>query len=120
MPEIIKASERNIDSVFCNDHLFEIPVFQRPYAWTKDQVDDLLDDLLFAMRRDEDEPYFLGNIVLIKSNDPNSKVVDGQQRLTTLTMLLCVLRELEEDGNVKSELDAYIRQPGVFLLGGRK
>jgi translation initiation factor 2 beta subunit (eIF-2beta)/eIF-5 len=117
MPEIIKASEKNIEKVFCNDYLFEIPVFQRPYAWETEQVDDLLDDLLFAMRRGDDEPYFLGNIVLIKGDDPNSKVVDGQQRLTTLTMLLCVLRELEEDSEVKSELDAYIRQPGGILAG---
>ena len=117
MPEIIKASEKNIEKVFCNDYLFEIPVFQRPYAWETEQVDDLLDDLLFAMRRGDDEPYFLGNIVLIKGDDPNSKVVDGQQRLTTLTMLLCVLRELEEDNEVKSELDAYIRQPEGILAG---
>ena len=59
MPQTIKASEQNLDKVFCDDYLFEIPVFQRPYAWTTEQVDDLLDDLIFAMRRDMEEPYFL-------------------------------------------------------------
>lgn len=116
MPETIKASEQNLDKIFCDDYLFEIPEFQRPYAWTTEQVDDLLDDLLFAMRRDMEEPYFLGSIVLIKGDEPKSQVVDGQQRLTTLTMLLCTLRELAE-GEVKSALDQRIRQQRDVLAG---
>ena len=117
MPETIKASEQNVVRIFSNDYLFDIPVFQRPYAWEKEQVDDLLDDLLFAMRRDDTEPYFLGSVVLIKGDNPDSQVVDGQQRLTTLTMLLCVLRELEDDPAVKSELDTHIRQQAAVLAG---
>ena len=116
MPQTIKASEQNLDKVFCDDYLFEIPVFQRPYAWTTEQVDDLLDDLIFAMRRDMEEPYFLGSIVLIKGEEARGQVVDGQQRLTTLTMLLCTLRELAE-GDVKSALDQRIRQQRDVLAG---
>ena len=63
MPGTIKASEQNVEKIFCNDCLFEIPVFQHPYAWTTDEVDELLDDLLFAMRRDYNEAYFLGGVV---------------------------------------------------------
>ena len=117
MPETIKASEQNVDKIFGNEYVFEIPVFQRPYAWEKEQVDDLLDDLLFAMRRDDAEPYFLGSVVLIKGDSPDSQVVDGQQRLTTLTMLMCVLRELTDDPGVKSGLDTRIRQLADDLAG---
>ena len=116
MPETIKASEQNLNDVFCDDYLFDIPVYQRPYAWETEQVDNLLDDLLFAMRRDDDAPYFLGSVVLIKGDSAQSQVVDGQQRLTTLTILLCVLRELA-DGDVKSDLDRYIRQRGSIIAG---
>ncbi|MCY4416540.1 MAG: DUF262 domain-containing HNH endonuclease family protein [Chloroflexi bacterium] len=119
MPETIKASEQNIDRVFSNDYLFEIPVYQRPYAWDTEQVDDLLDDLLYAMRRPGDEPYFLGSIVLIKGDDADSQVVDGQQRLTTLTMMLCVLRDLSE-GQIKLDLDRYIRQQGSVIAGTKE
>ena len=66
MPDIIKAGEQNLNAVFSDDYLFEIPPYQRPYAWTVEQVDELLDDLLNAMDRDVQSPYFLGSIVLIK------------------------------------------------------
>ena len=116
MPETIKANEQNLNSVFSDDYIFEIPVYQRPYAWDTEQVNDLLDDLLYAMRREGDEPYFLGSVVLIKGDDADSQVVDGQQRLTTLTMLLCVLRDLSH-GQIKTDLDRYIRQQGSVIAG---
>lgn len=117
MPEIIKASEQNLNSVFSDDYLFEIPLYQRPYAWTTEQVDELLDDLLNAMDRDAQSPYFLGSVVLIKNEgDSRSAVVDGQQRLTTLSMLFCVLRELAA-GNSQSELDGFVREAGNSLRG---
>ena len=117
MPEIIKASEQNLNAVFSDAYLFEIPLYQRPYAWTTEQVDELLDDLLNAMDRDAQSPYFLGSIVLIKNEgDSRSAVVDGQQRLTTLSMLFCVLRELAA-GDAQSELDGFVREAGNSLRG---
>ena len=117
MPEIIKASEQNLNAVFSDAYLFEIPLYQRPYAWTVEQVDELLDDLLSAMDRDAQSPYFLGSIVLIKNEgDSRSAVVDGQQRLTTLSMLFCVLRELAA-GDAQSELDGFVREAGNSLRG---
>ena len=117
MPETIKASEQNLDKVFCDDYLFEIPFYQRPYAWTTEEVGELLDDLLFAMDKDAEAPYFLGSIVLIKGDTPDSKVIDGQQRLTTLTILLCTMRELAENREVREALDGRIRQKRDVLAG---
>ena len=119
MPEAIQAGEKNLDKVFCNDYLFKIPVFQRPYAWTTEEVNELLDDLLFSMDKDDQEPYFLGSVVLVKEENPRSQVVDGQQRLTTLTMLLCSLRELADE-DVKSLIDGRIRQKFDPLTGARE
>ena len=117
MPEIIKASERNLNAVFSDEYVFEIPLYQRPYAWTTEQVDDLLDDLLNAMDRDAQSPYFLGSIVLIKNEDDSkSAVVDGQQRLTTLSMLFCVLRELAV-GEAQTELDGFVKEAGNSRRG---
>lgn len=117
MPETIKATELPIVDIFDNDYRFEIPDYQRPYAWTIDQAGELLDDLLHATRdirsvRDA-PPYFMGSIVVIKNgDDPDDTlayVVDGQQRVTTLTIMLCALRELATDAEFKSSLHDRVR-----------
>jgi len=100
MPNKIHGAEYPIDRIFCGDFIFSIPLYQRPYAWGTEQAEALLDDLLSFLEDstgliDEVNPYFLGSIVLIKSDGlPESEVVDGQQRLTTLTILLAALREV--------------------------
>jgi hypothetical protein len=96
-PTKIQAAEQTIGEVFSDTYDFTIPHYQRPYAWTTEQAGELLDDLLAAAAGDasvkESDPYFLGSVVLIKEEkEPHSDVVDGQQRLTTLTILLSVLR----------------------------
>lgn len=91
----IEAAQYPLEKIFCDDYLFRIPSYQRPYAWTTEQAGELLSDIEAARARDPDAPYFLGSVVLIKApQKPEADVVDGQQRLTTLTILLCVLRDL--------------------------
>ena len=114
----IKAEEKQLGRIFSDDYFFEIPDYQRPYAWTTEQTGELLDDLLTALDEGRDTPYFMGSIVLIKDNsDPRAEVVDGQQRLTTLTILFCVLRELTQNNSHRDELDTYVRAKGKPLAG---
>lgn len=93
----LTAHEQPIAKIFGGDYVFQIPGFQRPYSWTTQQAQDLLEDCLGFMKDDEpgdqQTPFFLGSIVLTKpENDPHSDVIDGQQRLTTITLLLSALR----------------------------
>jgi len=109
----IEAHECAISDVFSDRHAFEIPPYQRPYAWETEQARDLLNDISDAMDNTAVSGgiYFIGSIVLIKSpNDPLAKVIDGQQRLTTLTILLSVLRDLTKDDERRLERRAYIFQ----------
>jgi len=109
----IEAHEHTICDVFSDNYAFEIPPYQRPYAWEEQQASELLGDMLDAMDNSEASGgiYFLGSIVLIKSSsDPHAKVVDGQQRLTTLTILLAVLRDLTSDQVVRIKRGNYIYQ----------
>lgn len=99
VPITIKGSEMPVAKIFSDDFVFTIPNYQRPYAWTEAEAGELLDDLLIAMENvkssvDELNPYFLGSIVLIKGDQPDSEIVDGQQRLVTLTILLSAIRKL--------------------------
>ncbi|WP_404547844.1 DUF262 domain-containing protein [Bradyrhizobium diazoefficiens] len=96
-----------------DSYAFEIPPYQRPYAWEKEQAVELLTDLLEAMDNTEVSGgvYFLGSVVLIKSPaDPKSLVVDGQQRLTTLTILISVLRDLTSNEEVRIGRRSFVFQ----------
>ncbi|WP_164895704.1 DUF262 domain-containing protein [Mesorhizobium sp. M7A.F.Ca.MR.176.00.0.0] len=121
--ETIKASEKALKDVFCDHYVFRIPPYQRPYAWTTEQAADLLDDLIWAAGDDKPTdraPYFLGSIVVIKDPSyPEADVVDGQQRLTTLTILMSVLRELAGSDEDKANIDVFLRQKGNALLATR-
>jgi hypothetical protein len=117
----LEASEKPVLDIFCDKYLFRIPSYQRPYAWTTEQTSELLDDIATACGDVGDvangSPYFLGSIVLIKDpQKPEADVVDGQQRLTTLTILLSVLRDLSES-KIGTAIHKYICQTGDPIKG---
>ena len=122
MAETIEAKELQLVSIFGDNYRFEIPEYQRPYAWTTEQTGELLDDLLYALGQAENvrdaAPYFLGSIVIIKNGlQPQAQIVDGQQRITTLTILLCALRELASEESDRSDTHCYIYAPGRESAG---
>lgn len=110
----IEAGELELGKLLAADYEFEIPDYQRPYSWGADESLQLLDDLTAALDRDTDEPYFLGSVVLVKEKGvPRSEVIDGQQRLTTLTLLLATLRDLAEDADLRSHIHRLVEEPEV-------
>lgn len=135
MPKAPSAVEVPIKDIFSSNYLFNIPGYQRPYAWTTQQAGEMFEDLWgFLQQNPEPNPtnqqaveeaptYFLGSIVLIKEKDrAEATVVDGQQRLTTLTILLSALRDrvpaqaaeaigeyIYEKGNIISQLPDRFR-----------
>jgi hypothetical protein len=89
MAKTLEAHDKLIREIFEGSYEFEIPDYQRPYAWTTEQAEELISDLVSAMQdartSGAKSQYFLGSIVLIKNDrEPRSSVVDGQQRLSTL------------------------------------
>jgi uncharacterized protein with ParB-like and HNH nuclease domain len=116
----IHGSEYPIKKIFSDDFVFTIPLYQRAYAWTIEESEELFQDLIRAMGDAEEaiddiSPYFLGSIVLIKGDEPDAQVVDGQQRLATLTMLLAALRSL-----IKKEVrEKYVHRLGNLVLLSR-
>lgn len=117
----IEATEKPILDIFCDKYLFRIPSYQRPYAWTTEQVSELFDDIKTACEGSSSvadlSPYFLGSIVLIKDPQrPEADVVDGQQRLTTMTILMSVLRDLSDD-KIASAIHSYVCQTGDPIKG---
>lgn len=109
----IEAAHKTISKVFSEDYSFSIPAYQRPYSWERQQVEELLSDISDAMgpHASSDGFYFLGSIVLVKQHgSADAKVVDGQQRLTTLTILFSVLRDLTTDPKKRILREKYVKQ----------
>lgn len=119
MSKKITGAEYPLAKIFSSDFDFTIPAYQRPYAWTDDQALELFDDLYsFYLSEPADDSYFLGSIVLIKDEGkPFSEVIDGQQRLTTLTIFLSAITSLLKNDDVRSDFEGYIREPGRLSQG---
>ncbi|MGY5351060.1 DUF262 domain-containing protein [Wenyingzhuangia sp. IMCC45533] len=95
----IGAEISNLKKILADDEKFyQIPDYQRPYSWDKENISDLIDDLVSAFSRNDNENYFCGSIVLVENNNDNRfDVIDGQQRITTFTIMACVFRDLYEE-----------------------
>src|SRR5450759_4180760 len=120
MAKTLEAHDKLIREIFEGSYQFEIPEYQRPYAWTTEQAEELFSDLVSAMQDSRasgvSSQYFMGSIVLIKNDrEPKSFVVDGQQRLSTLTMLFAVLRTAMPDA--ADDITDFLYKKGKVSLG---
>lgn len=112
MSKKISGAEFPLSKIFSSDFEYLIPSYQRPYAWQTYHVAELFADLYDFYKTEPDEGYFLGSIVLIKQEgSPIAEVIDGQQRLTTLTILLAAIAS-EMNGEERNTLMKYIKEPG--------
>jgi uncharacterized protein with ParB-like and HNH nuclease domain len=84
----IESTDQDVRNLLASGY-YRIPRFQRPYSWTKENVQDFWDDVV----KESPENYFIGSMVVFKDGNQKYGVVDGQQRLTTITILLAVLRD---------------------------
>lgn len=112
----INATEKPLSRVFMSDYRFAIPSFQRAYTWQTENILQLVSDLQDA-GSSAGTPYFLGSLILVRDGESKYQVIDGQQRLISLSIIIAVLRELETDPVLLQELDELIREPGNKLRG---
>ena len=97
---------------------FLIPEYQRPYAWADDQVLTLFEDLVEYTNNQNESSYFLGCIVSFSNENKEQEIIDGQQRITTLFLLLrAIHRKLQKMSDSK-EKDNFIRQiePAIWKI----
>lgn len=86
------AQIMNLSSILLRPFVLRIPPFQRPYTWSVAEVAQLLDDLAAAYRR-KAAFYFIGQIVFVRAGHNVLEISDGQQRLTTLSMIIAFARD---------------------------
>ena len=107
----MKATETPFVTFMQKTTQFIIPIYQRTYSWTHDQCNQLWDDILRASVSDSINGHFIGSIVYISqglyevSSVPQVHVIDGQQRLTTLSIMLSALGKIMDEKNVEGEIN---------------
>lgn len=129
--EKIKAKEYYIKDLLSDKFLFEIPDYQRAYSWTKENLQQLVDDINDSINMNKEEfggnfekfqPYFIGSIVLCSKEYKDDgwglyDVIDGQQRLTSIIILIAAIRDLLTDESYKNVLTSLIYQKPNDLMG---
>ncbi len=107
----IGSEDSYLQDILKDKLYYQIPIYQRPYQWTEENCEKLLDDLFFNYEDDREGDYFCGSLVLIAiSEDSKVKtydVVDGQQRLSTFILLAKVLATLYP---VNDESQEYLQR----------
>lgn len=109
----MKATEANLLKFLRKSPQFVIPIYQRNYSWTEAQCRQLWADLIRAGRDDKVKAHFIGSIVYVErglstvTTEEALLVIDGQQRLTTSTLLIAALAEHFKTHNVAELLDAF-------------
>ena len=115
--DTIKADAKNIRDVLYTQK-YDIDVFQREYKWERKQIEQLLSDLeskFLSAYNERDErdkvekypPYYLGSIIVSRKNGKRS-IIDGQQRLTSITLLLIHLHNLQKESKEEVEIKSLI------------
>lgn len=113
--EKLDAEKKQVGGLFSQEYFFRIPEYQRPFSWDDDNFEDLVDDIKTAARNQE---YFLGTIVLHRRDGLGIyDVVDGQQRLTSLMILLACLRDLVERPDFKDGIQSKLLQQANVVDG---
>ena len=117
----LSTGKKYIKDIFDKEWFYNIPEYQRPYVWGKDQVETLLDDITTAMERDSNKEYFLGcmiwNTKKSKENFNYQDILDGQQRFITLYLLQGVIRDLSKAPELKQEVKERLLQEGNKYRG---
>ena len=109
----MKATEANLLKFIRKSPQFVIPIYQRNYSWTAEQCQQLWNDLIRAGRDDKINAHFIGSIVYVEralsavTSQEALLVIDGQQRLTTSTLLIAALAKYFDDHNLDELLDTF-------------
>lgn len=108
----MKASSANLLTVIKGPKQFVIPIYQRTYSWQLAQCDQLLKDIIRISKNDNLQGHFLGSIVYFQedihtiSDVPKLLVIDGQQRLTTVSLLILALSHFLKNNPVELDTNA--------------
>ncbi len=118
----IESSDLNLDTLFKD--FYCVPDYQREYVWEEEDVSQLLQDIYDEFYEADGHPisgpeYFIGSVVACRDDNGVFQLIDGQQRLTTIYLVLCAIRDHLKDLNapIGEVLAGYIRSVAMDAQG---
>ena len=109
----MEAKECKVQDILTENKKFIIPSYQRPYSWTVDNAEQLIDDIYKSSQSEENE-YFIGSMICINKGQNQYEVVDGQQRLTTLSIIVSELKKIIPIQGIKDDLQKRVLPIDVY------
>lgn len=94
MENTLPLEEQSIYQIYIDSQetkKYVIPIYQRNYAWEEDEITALIKDVYDSWHKNANAPYYIGTLVTYKCGEAEYEVIDGQQRLTTIYIILNVL-----------------------------
>ena len=118
--DFLQAGETTLNKLLNTSRQFIVPIFQRNYSWQKSQYEQLWLDILRASKFKEKQNHFIGSIVYIDMGTPAGRpqqllLIDGQQRLTTISILLCAIKDYVQKFNLETKLINLAKIKNQFL-----
>ena len=118
--DFLQAGETTLNKLLNTSRQFIVPIFQRNYSWQKSQYEQLWFDILRASKFKEKQNHFIGSIVYIDMGTPAGRpqqllLIDGQQRLTTISILLCAIKDYVQKFNLETKLINLAKIKNKFL-----
>lgn len=98
--------EFSVYKIFENE--YTIPIYQRAYAWTENEINTLIDDIYDYYNRGGEQKYYIGSLVVHSDDNGIISVIDGQQRLTTLCLLICYLKNESPHSKLAEKIDVKL------------
>lgn len=123
MATSIEVNKKSVAALLesAKNHKFVIPEYQRPYAWGDEECQTLWDDLSTFATQEGESTYFLGTIVSYENDKGESEIIDGQQRITTLFLLLRAIytklsnmQETPEVKNFKNKIEPCLWERDAY------
>lgn len=115
MEKKLPLEEMSISDVYMNSQntiTYSIPVYQRNYAWEEEQITALVKDVYDSWQKNSSAPYYIGTLVTYRRNDREYEVIDGQQRLTTVYLIIKAMGIKD----VKNKLTYSARSTSTFTI----
>lgn len=121
----MQAKSANLLTVIKGPKQFVIPIYQRTYSWQRSHCDKLLSDILRIGKDDNSPGHFVGSVVYFQENIhtvsdvPKLLVIDGQQRLTTISLIIAALAEFIRDNKVEIDTN-FTKLQNYYLLNAEE